>query len=134
MRTANRAIAFCCGVLSLLFALLVLAGPNSAVAQAHPPSKPAKVSVTVSPPKATVFAGETQVFVATVVGESDGTVTWSVDEEEGGRVTSQGLYTAPKIQGMYHVTATSVANPQKRGAATVTVIVYCDPRGASMRP
>ena len=134
MRTADTAIAFCGGTLSLLLTLLLLTGPHSAVAQERPRSRPTKVTVTVSPPKATVFAGETQVFVATVLDESDETVTWSVDEEDGGTVTNRGLYTAPKIQGIYHVTATSTVNPQKHGSATVTVIVYCDPRSRSVRP
>jgi len=104
---------FCCGTLSLLFTLAILAGPNSAVAQARLRSKLTNVTVTISPPKATLFAGEKQAFMATVVGEGDRTVTWSVDEEDGGTVTNWGLYTAPKIQGLYHVTATSTANPQK---------------------
>ena len=46
----------------------------------------------------------------------------------------QGLYVAPKIQGVYHITATSTANPQKRGVATVTVLAYCDLPGALARP
>ncbi len=46
----------------------------------------------------------------------------------------QGLYVAPKIQGVYHITATSTANPQKRGVATVTVLAYCDLPGALVRP
>jgi len=125
--------AFCRGILSLLFAIAILAGPNSAVAQARLRSKPTNVTVTISPPKATLFAGETQVFVATVVGESDRTVTWFVDEEDGGTVTNWGLYTAPKIQGIYHVTATSTAKPQKAAVATVTVLAYCDPPGTLVR-
>jgi hypothetical protein len=46
----------------------------------------------------------------------------------------QGLYVAPKIQGVYHITATSTANPQKRAVATVTVLAYCDLPGALVRP
>jgi len=129
----KRGIPFGRRTLSLLFALAILAGPNSAVAQAHLRSKLTNVTVTISPPKATLFAGETQVFVATVVGESDRTVTWFVDEEDGGTVTNWGLYTAPKIQGIYHVTATSTAKPQKAAVATVTVLAYCDPPGTLVR-
>jgi hypothetical protein len=33
----------------------------------------------------------------------------------------QGLYVAPKIQGVYHITATSTANPQKRGTSAFGV-------------
>src|SRR5713101_397863 len=46
----------------------------------------------------------------------------------------QGLYVAPKVQGVYHITATSTANPQKRAVATVTVLAYCDLPGALARP
>ena len=45
----------------------------------------------------------------------------------------QGLYVAPKVQGVYHITATSTANPQKRAVATVTVLAYCDLPGALVR-
>ncbi len=133
MRTAKRAAPFCRGVVFLFFAAAIPVGPNPAVAQALLRPKVVNIAVTISPPKATLFAGETQVFVATVIGGVDKTVTWSVDEEDGGTVTNQGLYTAPKIQGLYHVTATSTADAQKRAVATVTVLAYCDPPAAFMR-
>jgi len=60
-------------------------------------------------------------------------VTWSVAEEDGGTVTNQGLYTAPKVQGVYHVAAASTSDPQKRAVSTVTVLAYCDPPAAFMR-
>ncbi|HYL12002.1 MAG TPA: hypothetical protein VEV41_03150 [Terriglobales bacterium] len=132
MPTAKRAVAFCCGILSLLFAIAMLAGPHSATAQIR--LKPVDKTLTISPAKATLFAGETQIFVAKVVAEVDGIVTWSVDEEDGGTITSWGVYTAPKVQGVYHVTATSTLNPQKKASATVTVFAYYDPPAALVRP
>ena len=60
-------------------------------------------------------------------------MTWSVAEEDGGTVTNRGLYTAPKVQGMYHVTASSTASPQQRAVATVTVLTYCDAPATSIR-
>jgi hypothetical protein len=92
-----------------------------------PTVRPAHVSVMITPAKATLFAGETQTFVAKVVGIDDKTVSWSVDEENGGTVTASGEYTAPKIQGIYHITAMSRGWPQAKGVATVTVLAYCDP-------
>ncbi len=94
-----------------------------------PPSlqRLANSRVTITPAKATLFAGETQKFVATVFGLEDQSVTWSVDEENGGTIAESGQYTAPKIQGVYHVTATSRARPEIKGVATVTVLTYCDP-------
>jgi hypothetical protein len=85
------------------------------------------VTVTITPAKTTLFAGETETFVATVVGIEDTTVRWAVDEENGGTITELGKYTAPKIQGVYHITATSRGRPQTKGVATVTVLAYCDP-------
>jgi hypothetical protein len=133
MRTAERAVRFCCGIFFLLFAAAIPAGPNPAVAQALPQPKLTRITVTISPLKATLFAGETQVFVATVLGGADKTVTWSVAEEEGGAVTNQGMYTAPKVQGIYHVTAASATDPQKQAVATLTVLAYCDPPAVLVR-
>jgi hypothetical protein len=132
MPMAKRAIAFCCGILALLFAIAILADPNSAIAQMK--LKPIDKTIIISPAKASLFAGEAQVFVAKVVAEADGTVTWSVDEEDGGTITSGGVYTAPKVQGVYRVSATSTVNPQKKASATVTVFAYYDPPATLVRP
>ena len=133
MQTAKREIPFCGHVLFVLFAAAIPAGPNPVVAQAFPQPNLTPITVAISPPKATLFAGETQVFVATVVGGGDKTVTWSVAEEDGGTVTNQGLYTAPKVQGVYHVTAASTGDPKKLAVARVTVLAYCDPPAAFLR-
>jgi len=87
----------------------------------------ANVTVTISPARTALFAGEMQTFVATVVGIDDKTVSWAVDEDNGGSITELGQYTAPKIQGVYHITATSRGRPQTKAVATVTVLTYCDP-------
>jgi hypothetical protein len=68
MRTAERAVPFCCGIFLLLFAAAIPAGLNPAVAQALPQPKLTRMTVTISPLKATLFAGETQIFVASGVG------------------------------------------------------------------
>lgn len=93
----------------------------------------ANVAVTITPAKTTLFAGEMQPFVATVIGIDDQSVNWSV-EEESGAITDSGIYTAPKIQGVYHITATSRARPQIKAMATVTVLTYCDPLPRPLRP
>lgn len=85
------------------------------------------VTVTIVPSKVELFAGETQLFVATVVGSDDRAVTWAIQEQGGGTITSSGLYTAPKLQGLYHVVASSRGNPQKKAVAAVTVLTYYDP-------
>ncbi len=133
MQTAKRAVGFCRGILFLLFASVVLACPNAALSQLRPQPKATNLSVTITPRKVTLFAGETQVFVATVLGGADKTVTWSVDDEDGGSVTNQALYTAPKVQGVYHVTAASATDPQKQAVANVTVLTYCDAPATPIR-
>jgi hypothetical protein len=93
----------------------------------------ANVTVTIAPVKATLLAGETQTFVASVVGPGDKSVSWSVEEEDGGTIMDSGLYTAPKIQGLYHITATSRGKPQAKAVATITVLSYCDPMPPAFR-
>lgn len=93
----------------------------------------AKVTVAITPAKVTLFAGETQTFTATVVGTENPSVNWSVEEQDGGAITDLGQYAAPKIQGVYHIVATSRARPEANSVATVTVLTYCDPPPASFR-
>jgi hypothetical protein len=81
-----------------------------------------RVSVSVSPMMATIKAGATQAFVATITGSKNTAVTWTVDETNGGTVTAGGVYTAPSTAGTYHVTATSVADSKRKSTATVTVV------------
>jgi len=80
-----------------------------------------KVSVSISPMTATIKAGTTQTFTASITGSKNTAVTWKVDEANGGMVTAAGVYTAPLTAGTYHVTATSSADTKKSATATVTV-------------
>jgi uncharacterized delta-60 repeat protein len=81
------------------------------------------VSVTVSPPSATIPHGDTQVFTATVVGyATTAAVTWSVEEAGGGSLADGGSFTAGcPINAIVHVVATSVEDPSSRGLAAVTI-------------
>jgi len=88
------------------------------------------LSVTVSPTSAQVEIGETQQFTATVVGNSNTGVTWSVGGVAGGNSTlgttsGSGLYTAPATipnPSQVTVTATSTADGVTSGSASVTII------------
>jgi hypothetical protein len=80
-----------------------------------------KVSVSISPMTATIKAGTTQAFTASITGSKNTAVTWKVDEANGGMVTAAGVYMAPLTAGTYHVTATSSADTKKSATATVTV-------------
>jgi YVTN family beta-propeller protein len=87
------------------------------------------VAVTITPTTATVKLQATQQFTATVTGNSNTDVTWSVNSVTGGNatvgtVTTQGLYTAPANalnSSSVSVTATSVADTSKSASATVTI-------------
>ncbi len=89
---------------------------------------PLPIKVALNPTSATVIAGATRQFTATVTNTSSTGVTWSVNGIDGGDATvgtisSSGLYTAPAAVPASTVTvrATSVADPSVSGAATVTV-------------
>jgi len=117
----------------LVFAGIVLVCSDLLLGQAN--VRPlADITVTITPAKATLFAGETGTFLATVVGINNKAVTWSVAEEDGGTITDMGLYTAPKIQGVYHITAISRSRPEAKSVATITVLAYWDPLPATFRP
>jgi hypothetical protein len=81
------------------------------------------ITVTVSPASPFVAAGQTQQFTATVVGATDQTVTWAVQEGSvGGAISTGGLYTAPLLPGSFHVVATSVADGSRSGSVAVNVV------------
>jgi chitinase len=49
-------------------------------------------------------------------------VSWSIQEGlTGGAISDAGVYTAPAADGIYHVVATSKADPSKSATATVSV-------------
>ncbi|RYY73142.1 MAG: DUF4397 domain-containing protein [Gammaproteobacteria bacterium] len=79
------------------------------------------VRVSVTPEAATIKVGASQTLTANVTGTSKTTVTWSVDEANGGAVTAAGVYTAPATAGTYHVRATSTEDKKKSAVATIMV-------------
>jgi hypothetical protein len=81
-----------------------------------------QVGVALDHKTANVSTGHTFQFAATVSGTVNKTATWSVQEANGGTVSTAGLYTAPAAAGTYHVTATSAADGTKTDTATVTVV------------
>jgi hypothetical protein len=63
------------------------------------------VVVQTAPAEADVAPGGTFRFTAQVTGSADSSVRWSVDEPNGGAIDASGLYTAPAVEGTFHVTA-----------------------------
>lgn len=84
------------------------------------------VSVAVNPTSANVQLGLSQTFGATVTGNANTAVTWSVvSGAGGGSITSGGVYTAPATMpasATVTVRATSVASPSVYANATITLI------------
>ena len=87
------------------------------------------LSVSVAPNSVTVLAGATQQFQATVSGNANQAVTWSVNNTAGGDTTvgtidANGLYSAPATVpngGTVTVAAASAVNPAVSGSAIVLV-------------
>ncbi|MGA9669805.1 MAG: hypothetical protein WBQ94_11380, partial [Terracidiphilus sp.] len=77
------------------------------------------ISVTVSPNSASVAAGGTAQFTATVTGTTNTAVTWTAT---GGTISSSGLFTAGSTAGAFQVKATSVQDTSQSATASVTVM------------
>lgn len=81
------------------------------------------ITISVTPPSATLTGGQTAQFTASVSNTTNTAVTWSINPGAG-TISSSGLYTAPSSvtsQQSITVTATSVADPTKTASALVSV-------------
>ena len=94
------------------------------------------VAVTVSPASASVAAGTTRNFTATVVGANEAGVNWSVNGMAGGNatvgtITNGGIFTAPSAPlpapAMVTIQAMSVASPSAVGTAVITIFPASPP-------
>jgi hypothetical protein len=81
-----------------------------------------QIVVALSPAVTTMDQGATKQFAATVTGNANTAVVWSVSEGiGGGSIDAHGRYTAPSAAGVFHVTATSVVDTSKKATAQVSV-------------
>ncbi len=78
-------------------------------------------TVEVTPAQVDLAKGQTQQFTAKVVGLANQAVTWSVSAGSG-TVSASGLYTAPNKNGLFTVTAKSVADPTVMGTGRIDVL------------
>lgn len=78
--------------------------------------------VVVTPATLTLATGGSAVFSARLENGQDTSVVWSVLEAAGGTIDTEGRYVAPASSGVFHVVATSEADPTHQGGATVTVV------------
>jgi len=85
------------------------------------------IAVNISPVRAAVVAiTQTVRFKATVTGDPQNSVTWSVDGVAGGNaavgtISTAGFYTPPAGAGAHRVQATSTVDTTKSASATVAV-------------
>jgi parallel beta-helix repeat protein len=88
---------------------------------------PSVISVSISPTSATVAAGATRQFSASVTGTTNTTIVWQVNGVQGGSpstgtISASGLYTAPGCpSGSVTVTARSYYDTSKFANAAVTL-------------
>src|SRR5207302_11185910 len=83
--------------------------------------------VAISPATAVLMTGATQQFTATVSGQANPTITWSVDGVTGGNsssgtITSAGLYTAPGSSGNHAIGASSSGTPSLSASLQISVV------------
>lgn len=107
---------------SLLASLFAIAcgGSSSESGVTNPPAGQAVVVLT-APAEADIQPGASITFSAQVTGTADTAVAWSVTEADGGTVDATGLYTAPAIEGTFHVRAASTASGNSNGMSVVRV-------------
>ena len=91
---------------------------NSSQKSSVPVTILSAISVGISPQSASLMAGQTQQFSATVSGSSNTGVTWTAS---GGTISGSGLYTAGSSAGSFKVTATSAADPSQSASATINI-------------
>ncbi len=150
-RSAARVAAISCcerswprAVALGILCVATIVGINCGIAGKPPSGTSSNVSVTVTPPGATVLLGAAQQFQAIVTGNSNTTVTWEVNDVPGGTaslgiVSAAGLYTAPAIlpsPPSVVVTAVSQADTRASGSAIVSltddIVVMVAPMTASV--
>jgi RHS repeat-associated protein len=92
----------------------------SATITLYPP-----INVSVTPASATLYAGQTQQFTASVTNANSSAVTWTISPAGVGSITASGLYTAPStissVQSVI-VTATSQVNSSAAASATISLM------------
>jgi hypothetical protein len=91
------------------------------------------ITVSVSPPTATLGQSQTQLFSATVTGSTNTAVTWSLVPAGVGSISTGGLYTAPaSITASQQVTVKAVSNAD--GVTSGTATVTLNPPGGTFTP
>jgi hypothetical protein len=117
-------------LLLVFFASLTLAACGTSSQSGNQPPPSGTVAITVAPTSASIRAGASYAFSATITGSSNTAVSWSVNSTPGGSATlgtiaSSGNYTAPSTlpsPNTVTVTATSAADITKSASSAVTLL------------
>jgi len=112
-----------------LLGLLMLVGCSGGNNSSTTTTNTSGITVTITPTSASLTAGQTADFTATVTGTKNMAVTWEVNGVTGGSsnygtISASGVYTAPGIIDSTvteTITATSAANTSVSATATVTL-------------
>jgi hypothetical protein len=122
---------------STIVTVVATSAADSATSTAIITISPAAVAVT--PAAATVETGAPLAFTAIVTGLTDKDVIWSVNGLKGGSsalgiVSALGVYVAPAAEPSSPVliTATSVADPNVAGSATLNIVKPVFPQPGAM--
>jgi len=109
-----------------------VAAPSGPVLNMIRPPRPRRdgtitpISISISPSSASLLAGASQQFTATVTGSANTAVSWTTT---GGNIANTGLFTAPNVSASTIVTvdAISVADPSVVETAQVMVTPVSPP-------
>jgi len=110
----------------LTIALLLQCFPFTLAQSPQLGVKQSPASVAINPHEVTIHAGQRQAFEAVVKGTRSTGTRWAIVERNGGSITEDGIYTAPRHIGLYHVVATSEEDPSAHAFAKVTVVTEYD--------
>lgn len=80
-----------------------------------------EIVLSVKPATASVLEGDKIRFIATANGENNASVKWMIIEKGAGEINADGVYTAPKIAGTFHIKAIYLADYTKSATAVISV-------------
>ncbi len=95
------------------------------------------IGISVTPSTASLPAGQTKQFTASVTGTTNQQVTWSVLSGGPGTISSSGLYTSPAsitAQQSVIIQATSAADSTKTASAAITLTPAASTGGSCGAP
>src|SRR3954470_8234474 len=109
----------------LLFVTLLITTACGSGGTSPTPEPIPAVRVSITPANTNLLVRTSTTFSATVTGNSNQAVNYTVMQGAGGgSILNTGEYLAPITPGTYTVRATSAADPSKFADATVTVRDY----------